>query len=308
YISHRLDEIARIADRITVLRDGCQVGDCDSGAVDRHELIELMVGRKLEQEFPPIDSDVGEEILRAEGLSHGDRVHDVSFNLHAGEIVGLTGLVGAGRTELAHLLFGNTPRDRGRLLLRGEPQAFTSPREAIEAGVCLLTEDRKSQGLVLGRSVRENFGLPNLEGFSRLGFIDQTEERKQFDAYTDRLSIKIPHSEQIAINLSGGNQQKVVLAKWLARNTEVLIFDEPTRGIDVGAKFEIYLLMRDLARDGKAILMISSELPEVIGMCHRVLVMRDGRLVGDLDNQSGSGATQKSILELAMDAHAPTLN
>ena len=203
--------------------------------------------------------------------------------MRRGEVLGLTGLVGAGRTETARLIFGADRTDAGSVTLDGKPTSLRGPRAAIRAGIALLSEDRKSQGLVLGHSVRENFALPNLRQLSLAGFVRRRREREAFGNYVRSLRIKIPNQEQAAKNLSGGNQQKVVLAKWLERNCEVVIFDEPTRGIDVGAKYEIYLLINELAAAGKAILMISSELPEVLGMSDRILVMHEGRITGQID-------------------------
>ena len=298
YISHRLEEVYEISDRIMVLRDGEHVATRPVGELDRGSLIELMVGRKLENEFPSHTPDIGEERLVVSGLTRGSAVRDVSFSVRAGEILALTGLVGAGRTETVRLLFGADRPDAGSISLDGKPLQLPSPRHAIRAGIGLLTEDRKSQGLVLIHSVRENFGLPNLGQFARWGFVSSTEERGGFGNFVDSLRIKIPHQEELAQNLSGGNQQKVVLAKWLQRNCEVIIFDEPTRGIDVGAKYEIYLLIQELAAQGKAIIMISSELPEVLGMADRVLVMHEGRLTGEITDVKG--ATQEDIMNLAV--------
>ena len=298
YISHRLEEVYEISDRIMVLRDGEHVATSPVGELDRGSLIELMVGRKLENEFPSHTPDIGEERLVVSGLTRGSVVRDVSFSVRAGEILALTGLVGAGRTETVRLLFGADRPDAGSISLDGRPLQLPSPRHAIRAGIGLLTEDRKSQGLVLIHSVRENFGLPNLGQFARWGFVSSTEERGGFGNFVDSLRIKIPHQEELAQNLSGGNQQKVVLAKWLQRNCEVIIFDEPTRGIDVGAKYEIYLLIQELAAKGKAIIMISSELPEVLGMADRVLVMHEGRLTGEITDVKG--ATQEDIMNLAV--------
>ena len=222
----------------------------------------------------------------------------MSFGIRRGEVLGLTGLVGAGRTEVARLIFGADRADGGEILIDGKPVAIKSPRDAIRHRICLLTEDRKAQGLVLGQSVRENFGLPNLPALSRLGFVRQREERTAFGRFVDSLKIKIPHQDQLAKNLSGGNQQKVVLAKWLQANADVIIIDEPTRGIDVGAKYEIYLLMNELAAAGKAILMISSELPEVLGMSDRILVMHEGRITGEIAEPSK--ATQEDVMRLAV--------
>ena len=218
--------------------------------------------------------------------------------MRRGEVLGITGLVGAGRTELVRLIFGADRRDAGEISLDGESLKIRSPQDAIHAGICLLTEDRKSQGLVLCRSVRENFGLPNLKQFSWFGAIGQKRERDAFGKYVDSLSIRIPHKEQLARNLSGGNQQKVVLAKWLQQNAKTLIFDEPTRGIDVGTKHEIYQLMNRLAADRTSIIMISSELPEVLGMSDRILVMHEGQLKGEITDVKS--ATQEHIMETAI--------
>jgi len=298
YISHRLEEIFEIADRVSVLRDGAHVGSADIADLNRDRLIAMMVGRELTEEFPPRDVELGEPLLDVEHLSRGDLVRDVSFTLRRGEILGLTGLMGAGRTEVARLIFGADRRDRGVIKLAGKVLELQHPRDAIAARIGLLTEDRKTQGLILKHSVRENFGLPNLDRYSSRGFVDRKRETSEFASYVDRIRVKIPHQEERAGNLSGGNQQKVVLAKWLARNCEVLIFDEPTRGIDVGAKHEIYQLMNELAANGKAVLMISSELPEVLGMSDRILVMHNGRVVGEIDDVPS--ASQEEILELAM--------
>ena len=299
YISHRLEEIFEIADRVMVMRDGAHVGTRPVGDVDREALIEMMVGRKLENEFPARDVEIGAERLAVSNLSRGRSVRDVSFNVRAGEVVALTGLLGAGRTELVRLIFGADTRESGTIKLDGVPLSIRNPRDAIRSRIGLLTEDRKAQGLVLGQSVRENFGLPNLGQFSHAGFVNGRSERDAFGRYVDALRIKIPDQDVITSNLSGGNQQKVVLAKWLQRNCDVIIFDEPTRGIDVGAKYEIYLLINELAAQGKAIVMISSELPEVLGMADRVLVMHEGRLTGEIDDVAN--ATQEQILALAID-------
>jgi len=298
YISHRLDEVFTIADRVAVLRDGLNVGERALAEITRQEMIEQMVGRELKDEFPKRTVSIGDVRLAVIGLCRGRAVRDVSFQVRRGEILALTGLVGAGRTEAVRLVFGADQRDAGEIWLDGRLLAVRTPREAIAAGIGLLTEDRKLQGLVLGHSVRENFGLPNLGRFSSGGFVKFRQEREEFSRYTDNLRIKIPHQEERARNLSGGNQQKVVLAKWLARNCDVLIFDEPTRGIDVGAKYEIYLLMNELAAQGKAIIMISSEMPEVLGMADRILVMHDGRVTGEISDVSR--ATQEQMMQLAI--------
>ena len=299
YISHRLEEIFQVADRVTVLRDGQYVGEERVEELSRNQLISLMVGRELTDEFPPRNTERGETLLDVQHLSRTGVVIDVSFQIRRGEILGLTGLMGAGRTETARLIFGADQRDAGTVSLNGEILKISHPRDAIRAGIGLLTEDRKQQGLILRHSVRDNFALPNFNRFSRSGFVKQSETRTEFGTYIDQLKIKVPRQEQMAKNLSGGNQQKVVLAKWLARHCEVLIFDEPTRGIDVGAKYEIYLLMNELVSRGKAVIMISSELPEILGMSDRILVMRGGRITGEIEDVSS--ATQEQILDLAME-------
>lgn len=298
YISHRLDEIFKIADRVTVLRDGANVGERPIGQLTREQMIEMMVGRELKDEFPKRSVTIGPARLEVAGLSRGLAVRDVSFKVRRGEILALTGLIGAGRTETVRLIFGADRREAGEIRLDDKLLAIRTPRDAIGAGIGLLTEDRKLQGLVLGHSVRENFGLPNLNRLSRRGFVRLPTEREEFSRYVETLKIKVPHQEQRARNLSGGNQQKVVLAKWLARQCDVLIFDEPTRGIDVGAKYEIYLLMNELAAQGKAIVMISSEMPEVLGMADRILVMHDGRVTGEITDVPH--ATQEQMMALAV--------
>lgn len=298
YISHRLEEIFKITDRIMVMRDGEYVGTRNTKGLRREELIEMMVGRKLEKEFPKREVKLGEEKLVARNLNRPGWVKDVSFSVRAGEIVGLAGLVGAGRSESVRIVSGADPGTYEAIELDGRALTIRNAREAIDQGICLVSEHRKLEGLVLGLSVRENYGLPNLESFSQHGFVDRKKEDEGFTKFVESMSIKIPHNEERALNLSGGNQQKVVLAKWLERNFEVIIFDEPTRGIDVGAKFEIYQIMNDLAKQGKAIIMISSELPEVLGMSDRILVMHEGRITGEI--QDVAHATQEQIMELAI--------
>ena len=297
YISHRLEEVFSIADRVVVLRDGKNVGERPIARITRSEMIELMVGRELKDEFPRRTASIGSVRLDVSHLSRGQAVRDVSFGVRSGEILALTGLVGAGRTETVRLIFGADARDAGDIRLDGKSIAISSPRDAMSAGIGLLTEDRKLQGLVLGHSVRENFGLPNLSWLSRYGFVQLASEREHCGHFLENLRIQVTGQDQRAGDLSGGNQQKVVLAKWLARRCDVLMFDEPTRGIDVGAKYEIYVLMNELAAAGKAIVMISSELPEVLGMADRILVMHEGRLTGEIAD--ARHATQKQIMELA---------
>ncbi|MEM1095968.1 MAG: sugar ABC transporter ATP-binding protein, partial [Bacteroidota bacterium] len=296
--SHRLDEIYAIADRVTVLRDGTYIGTEAVADVSRDHLIEMMVGRSLENEFPKAQHPIGNVRLKVDGLMGPRLSAPASFEICSGEVVGLTGLVGAGRTELARLIFGADAATAGSVSLDGQPLAINSPKDAIQAGICLLTEDRKAQGLVLGRSARENFALGNMKRWSRFGWLNQPHERDTFGSYIESLKIKVAGQEQRAQHLSGGNQQKVLLARWLEANTDVLIFDEPTRGIDVGAKYEIYLLINRLAEQGKAILMISSELPEILGMSDRILVMHEGQLRGEVTDVAS--ATQEQILAMAV--------
>ena len=298
YISHRLSEVFSIADRVMVMRDGAHVATRKTADVDLDALIEMMVGRALDSEFPGRHVPVGPVRLAVEGLASGTAVRGVSFSVRAGEILAITGLVGAGRTETVRLLFGADRRDRGSIALDGVELRLAHPRDAIRAGIGLLTEDRKTQGLVLGQSARANFGLPNLDRFSRAALVSDAAERSAFQAYVDLLRIKVPGPDALVDTLSGGNQQKVVLAKWLERHCEVVVFDEPTRGIDVGAKYEIYLLMNDLAAQGKAVIMVSSELPEVLGMADRILVMHDGRITGEITDVAH--ATQEQILAMAI--------
>lgn len=298
YISHRLDEIFQIADRVVVLRDGELAGEDRIDAMTRQRMIEMMVGRTIQNEFPK-KSYVKDRIrLKVDNLSWGTAVRNVSFDIREGEVLGLTGLIGAGRTETARLIFGADRAETGNISLDGRKLTIRSPRDAIGSGICLLTEDRKGQGLVLDASVRENFALANLRELSWLGVMRSQLERDEFAKHIQQLKIKVSDQEQVTRNLSGGNQQKVVLAKWLQQNAEVLIFDEPTRGIDVGAKYEIYLLINELARQGKAILMISSELPEVLGMSDRILVMHEGRVTGEI--RDVAKATQEQVMEMAV--------
>jgi len=298
YISHRLDEVFDVADRVMVLRDGKHVDTRDLADITRDELIEMMVGRPIESEFPKHAATPGPERLRVENLNRGRAVRGVSFSVRAGEVLGFSGLVGAGRTETMRIIFGADEPDSGRIFINGVEADIRNPRDGIRKGICLLTEDRKGQGLILIHSVRENFGLPNLDRFTRGLFLNHKKESARLAGYVESLRIRISGHEQPAMNLSGGNQQKVVLAKWMERNADIIIFDEPTRGIDVGAKYEIYLLMKRLAGEGKAIIMISSELPEILGISDRIIVMHEGRVKGEITDVAN--ATQKDILAMAM--------
>jgi len=298
YVSHRLDEIAAVCDRVAVLRDGRNAGGAAVAAVGRGDLIRMMVGRELTEEFPRRTTAPGEARLVVEGLSRGTAVRGVSFEARRGEVLAITGLVGAGRTELLRLLFGADRPDSGTIRLDGREIRPRSPRQAIAAGIGLLPEDRKLQGLVLDLSLRENFALPNLARLSRAGVVQGALERRECGGFVERLRIRTPRQEALVRGLSGGNQQKVVLAKWLARDCEVLLFDEPTRGVDVGAKVEIYRLINDLAAAGKVVVMVSSDLPEVLGMADRIVVMRGGRVTGRIDDMAR--ATQESVMEAAV--------
>lgn len=298
YISHRFEEVFEVAERVMVLRDGEHIGTEDIADITREKLIEMTVGRSIESEFPGRSPNPGPVRLRVENLSRGKAVRDVNFSVRAGEILGLAGLVGAGRTETMRLIFGADTPDSGRIFIDGKEINIRNPKDAIRNRICLLTEDRKGHGLVLIHSCRENFGLPNLDRFKGTVFIDKRKERSRFSDFVESLRIKIAGHEQLVMNLSGGNQQKIVLAKWLEKNTDIMIFDEPTRGIDVGAKYEIYLLMNRLLEEGKAIIMISSELPEILGMSDRIIVMHEGRIKGEITDVAG--ATQEDVLSMAM--------
>jgi len=297
YISHRMDEVFSICDRITVLRDGKTIGTRPTGEVTPEELIRMMVGRTLEDNFPKVVAPVGETVLEVSVLTRKGAIENISLTVRSGEVVALAGLVGSGRTEVARCIFGADPYDSGTIRLHGKPLLAHGPKDAIASGIGLVTEDRKGQGLLLDLSVRENASLAALPSLSRLGFVDRPRERNAAQNYVQTLGIRTPSLEQRVKNLSGGNQQKVVLSKWLLTGSKLLILDEPTRGIDVGAKVEIYQLMNKLAAEGIGILLISSELPEVLGMADRILVMREGRIVGEL---ARAEATQEKIGELAV--------
>ncbi len=297
FITHRLEEVFEIADRTTVLRDGSSIGTWDTTELTREHLIEHMVGRSLDQEFPKLATQAGEPVLSVRDIQAG-RLQPCSFELHAGEVVGLFGLVGAGRTELARLIAGADRVESGEVRVDGKAVRIRSPRDAIRAGICLLSEDRKAEGLVLGLSSVENFSLPSLSKFANGGWINERAERSAFQKYVDTLHIRLAGMDQVAGHLSGGNQQKLLIARWLEVDSRVILFDEPTRGIDVGAKTEIYQLINQLSARGKAILMISSELPEVLGMSDRILVMHEGQLSGELVNEDT--VTQEAVMQLAV--------
>jgi rhamnose transport system ATP-binding protein len=301
YISHRLDEIYAIADRVTVLRDGAYVGTRHVADTNAAGLVQMMVGRRIDNLFPKTPAPIGEPVLEARDLVRMPLTKGVSLTVRAGEIVGLAGLVGSGRSELAQTLFGMTPAESGEIRLNGATVRIDSPGSARAKGIAYVPEDRAAQGLVRAMSVLHNFSLAALGSLSRGGFIDRAGERRMADEGVRRFAVKTSSVDEIAARLSGGNQQKIVLGKWLANNPKLLILDEPTRGIDVGAKAEIHRLMSQLAGQGVAILMISSELPEVLGMSDRVLVMREGRLVAEFDR---AHATSEAV-GAAMMGEAP---
>ena len=295
FIGHRLDDILAIADRVTIMRDGTTVTTCRASELTRQGLIEQMVGRSLAEEFPKAPPPQNEVLFEVKHLT-GGMIQDASFTVRRGEVLGLAGLMGAGRTELVRLIFGADQKTHGEMFLNGGAVKTNSPRRAIGCGICLLTEDRKSQGLILRASAKDNFALANLSAFSTFGWIHSRRESARFLTHVETLNIHVAGPDQAAEELSGGNQQKLLVARWLETQSQVIIFDEPTRGIDVGAKYEMYLLIRDLAEEGRGVIMISSELPEVLGISHRILVMRDGRISGELDP---SNATQHDIMALA---------
>ena len=288
YVSHRMQEIFALADRVTVLRDGRHVATHPIAEVDHERLVSLMVGRPVGQMYPKSPAEIGVPMLEVSGLSYRTRVQDVSFTLHAGEILGIAGLVGSGRTELAHTIFGITPATAGRMRLGGKPVTITGPAMARDLGIAYIPEDRGQQGLIRAQTIRENVSLAMLQRLSRGAFIRRAAETLLARTAIDDFGIRTRGPEQPVRQLSGGNQQKVVLAKWLATKPRVLIMDEPTRGIDVGAKAEIHALMSRLAQQGQAILMISSELPEVLGMSDRILVMNAGSIVGSFDKKDAT--------------------
>ena len=298
YISHRLEEISAIADRITVLRDGETIGTKRKGEVDRQQLIRMIVGRELAAVFPKRKVTFGNIVLELRNVgNHARGLHDISLSVRSGEILGLSGLVGAGRTELAETIFGLTPADSGEVMLRGVPVRVSSPADAIQSGIGYLPEDRRQHGVILNMPVSANTSLAALKAVSRTGLIDAVEERHLAERYVTQLSIKTPSVYADLETLSGGNQQKVALARWLTVNPSVLILDEPTQGVDVGSKSEIHSIMIDLAERGVAIIMISSELPEILGMSDRIAVMYEGSIVRVLSREE---ATQQNILSLAL--------
>ncbi len=295
FISHHLEEVTEIGDRVTVLRDGKFV-DRVPAATEHAELVRMMVGRSIEDQFPRRRPEIGEVLLEVRNLSREGVLEDISFRVRAGEVVGIAGIVGAGRTELARAIFGVDPLDSGEVWVEGGRVEHSSPREAKHRGLGFITEDRQGQGIVPPLSVAENLALASLGQYTSAGLVNRREQRGRARKMIEELNIRTPGPEQEVRYLSGGNQQKVVIGKWLLANSKVLIMDEPTRGIDVGARVEIYEVMNELTEQGAAILMISSDLPEVLGMSDRIMVMSGGRITGELSREE---ATQEKVMTLA---------
>ena len=296
YITHKMDEVFKIVDYVTVFRDGKLVNTLPAGELNRDKLITLMVGRELTNMFPKLEAEIGEVVLSVKNLHRGTVVKDVSFELHRGEILGFAGLMGAGRTEVLETLFGIHKADSGEVSVKGQPVRVTRPKDAIDAGMALLTEDRKLTGIMGVLSVRDNMIMAALPKYSPNGILQKKRIEADCEAQREALALKTPSLDQHIQNLSGGNQQKVLISRWLLTLPDILMIDEPTRGIDVGAKSEIHRLMSTLAQQGKAIIMVSSEMPEVHGMSDRVIVMHDGSVSGVVDR---ADATQEVILQLA---------
>lgn len=297
YISHRMEELKKISDRITIMRDGCYVNTVNTKDVSLDEIISMMVGRTIyHNPRGSSKNSKGEVVLEVKNLNRGKTIKDVSFKLHKGEILGFAGLMGAGRTEVARAIFGAHKLESGKILIKGKEVKVRQPKDAVEHGVGYLSEDRKRYGLTISETVEENVSLASVEKFTKYGFTNFKTITQLTNDYINKLAIKTPSSRQIVKNLSGGNQQKVVIAKWLLKDCDVLIFDEPTRGIDIGAKSEIYNLLSELVQEGKSIIMISSELPEILRMSDRVIVMCEGRVTGELAIED---ANQESIMKYA---------
>ena len=297
YISHKLDEIFRMCDTTTVLRDGNIIDSKPTTAFTREEIIEKMVGRSVDMEYPKKTCPIGDVILKADGITRKGVIEDISFELHKGEILGLAGLVGSGRTELAEAIFGAEKYDAGQLFINGKKVTIRTTKDGKDNSIGLLPEDRKETGLVLLYDLTQNITITNLNKIKEGAFLSSKKEKTMAEEYAQDLNVNTPSMRQLAMNLSGGNQQKVVFAKWLFSDADILILDEPTRGIDVGAKYEIYCLMNKLAEEGKSIIMISSELPEVLGMSDRVIVLSCGRKVGELMHDE---ATPEAVMRMAI--------
>jgi inositol transport system ATP-binding protein len=299
YISHKMDEVFKIADDITILRDGTVVETHPANELDIDKVISLMVGRKMDNVYPKEDIELGETMFEVKNLSSKGVFKDVSFNVKRGEIIGFAGLVGAGRTEVMRAIFGLDPYDSGEIIKEGKKITVKKVADSISNSIVMLSEDRRRFGIIPVRSVKENATLANLEKVIYGGYAHEKEEKTVVAHYFDKMNVKTPTQDTLIQALSGGNQQKVLLAKWMMRNPDVMILDEPTRGIDVGAKFEIYKLMSEMAKEGKAVIMVSSELPELIGMCDRIYVMNQGKLTGEIEREV---CTQEEIMKFATGA------
>ena len=298
YISHRLEEVYQLCDHVTILKDGEYVNDYNISDIDKNSLINSMVGRELTDLFPKRESNIGEEVLRVENLCSGNKVKNVSFTLHKGEVLGFSGLVGAGRTESMSVIFGADKKDTGKVIFKGKEVNFKRPKQAVKNGLGMLPEDRKQQGVLLDQSIKINTTLSNIKNITRaLGIIKGKKEKATVKQLLTDLAVKYASMEDNVSSLSGGNQQKIAIAKWLCADCDVIIFDEPTRGVDVGAKVEIYKIINQLAQEGVGIIMISSEMPEIIGMCDRAVVMKGGAIVGELDSHE---INENNLINLAM--------
>lgn len=296
YISHRLKEIFEVCDDITILRDGKYIGSEIVSNINEDKIIEMMVGRKLTEQFPKVNTEEGEIVFEVKNITN-EYAKNISFSLKKGEIVGIAGLMGAGRTELAKTIYGTIKKTSGEIYIEGKKININNPKDALREGIAYVCEDRKSEGLILGLSVKENMSISSLEKFGTLFKIDKSKEEHVVDDYIKKMSVKTPNMDQIIKNLSGGNQQKVSIAKALMTDPKVLILDEPTRGVDVGAKKEIYDLINKLKEEGRAIIMISSEMPEILGMSDRILVLHEGKITGEFNMND---ATQEKIMKSAV--------
>lgn len=296
YISHRMEEIFELCDRITVLRDGQYIDTCEIKDITMDDVVKMMIGREIGERYPSRNHSVGKTVFEVKGLSRKGAFNDVSFTVGAGEVLGVSGLMGAGRTEIMQAIFGYLPADSGEILIDGQPVKIKNPMDAMKAGIGFITEDRKVEGLMLDKTIRENIALANLGTISGSGVISKAKEKSLISRGIEEFKIRCFGTEHECGNLSGGNQQKVVLAKWIYTEPKILILDEPTRGVDIGAKKEIYNVINDMARKGVAIIMVSSELPEILGMSDRVMVVREGDVRGILDIEN---ASQESIMTLA---------
>jgi len=296
YISHRMEEIFRLCDRITILRDGQYIDTKYIKDITMDDVVRMMIGREIGERYPQRDAVIGEEVLRVEGLTHQKFFRDVNFSVRAGEVLGVSGLMGAGRTEIMQTIFGNMPLASGKIFINGEEVHIKNPRQAIAAGIGFITEDRKTEGLLLEKSIAENIEITNLNKVSKNAVMNKKAGKELVQKGIDEFRIKCFNAEHLCNNLSGGNQQKVVLAKWIYTDPKILILDEPTRGVDIGAKKEIYSVINDMAAKGVAVIMVSSELPEVLGMSDRIMVVHEGHVTGIID---GKTADQEKVMTLA---------